>query len=121
MKTKVIRIQDKTGRGPYRPGLTDQWSDPAGPDLPDILTEFGRRAICEAQAASAIGFHVGCAFETMTQLQAWFAPHEIAKLILLGFRIVEMDVDNIICRSHRQLVFVRRVPLKDKIAFVPVT
>ncbi|MEO0329654.1 MAG: hypothetical protein AAF217_13770 [Pseudomonadota bacterium] len=35
----LLRMQDDSGRGPWRPGLTNQWLDEFGPDLPPAIHE----------------------------------------------------------------------------------
>ncbi len=107
---KLIRIQDKDGRGPYRPGFSQVWSDPEGPFLPPIFVEFGWDIF-----KSLENRHGGCAFRSMDQLKKWFSRFEIERLLRLGFKIVEMEVDEIIAESENQIVFARSIPLRNKV------
>jgi hypothetical protein len=45
-------------------------------------------------------------FETQTQLHNWFSPNELMKLEKLGFKKVEIEIeDTFVLRGTRQVVF----------------
>lgn len=85
----LFRVQDRHGRGPWRPGFSAQWVDafrtsqhpPIYEERPDWLD------VC--RAAQASGAHVGCAVDGMDALLSWFSPMELVRLYDLGFRIVD--------------------------------
>ena len=105
--TRVFRVQDFHGRGPYRPGTSHRWTD-AGhearnptffeefPGIVDKINYYGHRE------------NTGCAFRTLDQLRAWFSEAERARLAGLGYRIVSMNADRVIAESKNQIVFGRR-------------
>jgi len=105
----VYRIQDKEGRGPYKPGFSHRWTDdtidPA--KRPSIMEEFGWD-ICKKAGANQ---SVGCAFRDMTQLRRWFTAEEIKKLYGFGYAITKMEADAILGESEKQLVIARNKPL----------
>lgn len=113
---RIFRIQRPDGRGPFRPGLTEQWiGEPRWLERPSLIEEFDMRDII----AKVAGRHMGCGFKTVDQLRAWFDVNERAKLARMGFHIVTMTVDEIVAESPSQLVFARKVPLR--IGFVAIT
>lgn len=105
----LFRIQDAEGRGPYKPGISRLWADAthglrAGAA---ISIEFGPDVYDRVPA----GVHAGCAFATLDQLHAWFSEAEIARLRVMGYRIVTVKADGIVAQSARQTVFWSRRPL----------
>ena len=109
--TKVYRVQDKEGRGPYRPGFSAKWRDPnsSNEDKPPFFVEFGWDVVGRVPS----GHHAGCAFRTMGQLRSWFSPTELERLRWLGYSVVEIEVDRVLAESQKQLVFCRVVPLSE--------
>ena len=106
---RIYRIQAADGRGPFRPGLTEQWiGEPRWEDRPSLIEEFDMRDIL----ALVKGRHMGCGFRTPEQMRRWFDVNERAKLARLGFYPVTMTVDEIVAESGTQLVFARRTPLR---------
>lgn len=104
----IYRVQHRIdGRGPYRPGISELWSDPDGPDWPDIITEFG----VDWRNEIPKGWWSGCAFLSLADLLTWFLPTERQKLKRIGFQPVEMEADTIIRRGKMQIIFARRLPL----------
>ena len=105
---RIYRIQAADGRGPFRPGLTEQWiGEPRWHERPSLMEEFDMIDII-ARAAKR---NMGCGFKTPEQLRRWFDADERAKLAMLGFHAVTMTVDEILAESPTQLVFARRTPL----------
>ncbi len=105
---KILRVQDKDGRGPYRPGFSHRWIDPEndGSTQPQGLTQISE-GLKRAPKGSAIGF----GFRSLEQLERWFSQSELLKLYLLGYQIVELDADGILSESKEQIFFWRREPL----------
>jgi hypothetical protein len=108
-KPRLFRVQDRTGRGPYIPGFSHRWSDPKGPFMKPWWDELGI-SVGKAILMLPANMHVGCAFDTMEQLQAWFTDGELRKLASLGFSIVRPEADRIVCRTPTQVVFASRKP-----------
>ena len=106
----VYRVQDRDGRGPYRPGMTDRWGDPDGHDNPSIIDEFGRRM--EWLEEVPAGYHCGCAFLSIDQVVRWFSPTECGRLSRLGYRLVGLRGCSLLRRSERQAIVIRSRPFR---------
>lgn len=109
MKTLIYRIQDKDGRGPYKPGMSEQWVDQDRDEStrPPFYSEFGLHVLQKA----IYGQSCGCGFRTVKQLRAWFSDRERAMLRSIGYNIVTIEVDAILGESRNQLVFACNSPL----------
>lgn len=109
MKLTVYRIQDKKGRGPYKPGFSHRWTDEAGLEdaRPSVMEEFG----WDFGAKAAPGQSVGCAFRSIDQLKRYFTSLEIHRLYSLGYAITKMEIDTVLHESEKQLVIARNKPL----------
>ena len=105
---KVFRVQDESGRGPFQPGITAKWicSDktnlpPFYVEMPNVLNEIKK----------ATQGHFGCGCTSIEQLEKWFNNTELNRLDEMGFHVVEIPVDRIICESLVQCVFYRKQAL----------
>lgn len=108
--TKVFRVQDAEGRGPWRPGFGYRWEGPYRPDLENLKppwVEFGPGLFAQMVLAE----HYGSGCLTQEQLRRWFTEPEYRRLIGLGFQAVELDADRIIAASKIQCFFARWKPL----------
>lgn len=119
MKTTVtvFRVQDKHGRGPWKPGFSHRWVK----DRPEAEyaalapwpIEFGnvlRRSIA--------GMSVGCGCLTIEQLRRWFKPDEYATLLSFGYAAVKMEAEGLLASSDVQCVFERVKPLREDVELV---
>ena len=110
--TRVYRIQDKDGRGPWRPGLTRVWSDPEfGPGVENLLpwgVEFGLDLLARRGLP---GEYYGCAVRKPAELRRWVSATERSRLAALGFSVVSVKADRILAESKNQIVFASRLPL----------
>jgi hypothetical protein len=108
---KVFRVQDKHGRGPWKPGFSHTWVEDRDDhlNLPPWPVEFG--GFENVLRKSAKGMHLGCGCISVEQLKRWFTFSEYLKLISLGYSAVEVEADNILAQSDVQCVFNRRMPL----------
>ena len=120
--TRVFRIQDADGRGPWRPGFSVKWSDPdfapGVEDLPPYFVEFGHDLL---ERRGIPGEHYGCAVRKLKDLCRWVSAAERAKLATLGFNIVSLKPDRILAESKNQLVFACRTPLSRAAIILPWT
>lgn len=116
--TRVYRIQDAEGRGPYRPGFSGRWTDDDHHRNPPFYVEFGLPigSIAKRFKMDESG---GCAFRKIDDLTRWFSVPERSKLEGLGYFIASMEVDRIIAESRNQVVFARRKPLWTDYLLVP--
>lgn len=107
---KIIRVQDRNGRGPYRPGFSHVWSDPDGPVVLPWWTELGLDFEA-AHAAMTTEFHNGCGFRTRGQLHAWFSDKELRALDRHGFCLAAVNADKVYAETPTQIVFGSVQPL----------
>lgn len=103
MTTQVVRIQDKKGRGPFAPGVTNKWLDTRNGRgfLPSFFMEFP-----DFRPTGSDNF--GCACMTTDQLKLWFSQEEYQKLLKLGFKAVKMNVDEVVRQSDIQCIIRRK-------------
>lgn len=107
---EVFRVQDKDGRGPWKPGFSHQWVEDREDhnNLKPWFLEFGdvrRLAIC--------GMSLGSGCRTLEQLQRWFTHSEYKTLLKLGYRAVRIKVGRILASSDIQCFFERSKPLNE--------
>lgn len=111
-EVRVYRIQDREGRGPFKPGFSRFWADEEFADgvlgLPTILQDFGADLITRL---GRDGEHFGTAVRTPQELQKWFSNTEMAKLADLGYNPVSLRIDRVLAESSSQLVFAKSAPL----------
>lgn len=102
LRAAFLRVQDRDGRGPFKPGMPDKWRDLCGNDFPSVQDEFG----VQWRAEIPRGWHCGCAFRSIEQARLWFSPHECFRLNALGYRLVQMS-GHAIRESRNQAIIVR--------------
>lgn len=111
MNIVIFRVQDKDGRGPWKPGFSAQWVEDRTLQeytrLIPWVAQFGKGILDQA----APGMHFGCGCRTLAQLREWFKPTEYSKLHQLGYCAVRMEVGRILAESNIQCVFERAKPL----------
>lgn len=112
--SRIYRIQDADGRGPYRPGFTHVWQDDEGPVNPPMPVPV----IMALRAAMPRHHHMGFGFVSLEQLRQWFTVPELRKLHVLGYVIAEMGATGILRRDEKQVVFHRRFPFTEGIRVV---
>lgn len=112
MMARILRVQDRKGRGPWRPGLSDRWTDPLRTGgLPPIYDEVPAFVALVNNAARE-GLHIGCATREPL-LRKWFTRDELLRLFDLGFGVVTCDGCEILIETPHQLVIGSRRPLRD--------
>ena len=108
----VYRVQDKDGRGPWKPGFSHRWVEDR--DDHDVLIpwyqEFGR-----VERLAIAGMHLGCGCRTIEQLRRWFTLKEYKKLVEFGYRAVSMGCGRALGESDIQVVFERSRPLREAV------
>lgn len=109
-----LRVQDRDGRGPFKPGMPDRWLDPEGRDFPAVHEEFGLGWRDEIPH----GWHCGCAFRTVEQAACWFSPSECSRLAALGYQFVSLRA-RALRESRHQAIIVRREPLRWRTIILP--
>ena len=110
-ENELIRIQDKDGRGPWRPNFSKIWLDKAGPDLGLPVYEDFENFNCIIKKAHSQGKYLGCAMRE-ENLSLWFTKNEIRKLKKLGFDFVSCRNVEILAENKRQAIIASKLPLK---------
>ncbi len=108
----VIRVQDRHGRGPYRPGMSHRWSDPNGFDCPPWWVELGLE-MAAAHERFVGPYHWGCAFTSREQMARWFNVGEMRALDRLGYSLAAVSADIVVAETPRQIVFGSIAPLSQ--------
>ena len=117
VRTIVYRMQDVDGRGPWKPGFSESWTEdrdeaeyaalrPMFQEFPGLLGCF------------RTGKHYGCGCLSLEQLRRWIRPNEYARLKRYGYHCVSMEVDRVLHASDVQCVFERTKPLRKSIKVV---
>lgn len=116
-KRTVYRVQDRDGRGPWRPGFSRFWIDNSGPPLPPALhDDFGFEIYSKIRAAKG---HCGSACSDVEDLRNWFTPRERKTLQLLGYNPVCLLADDVLAESKHQLVIRCDEPLNSGALVLP--
>jgi len=117
----IYRVQDKEGRGPFRPGMSARWVQEDGPDqLPPVMVEFGNEIINKLhRKIDEFGGACGCGCADRDGLNRWFTRLERRRLKRLGYQVVMMDIDEVIAESPNQIVFWRWRSLDRHFIVIP--
>ena len=110
--SKVYRVQDENGRGPFKPGFSKHWVEERKDhkNLKPWMEEFPE---AYEQISRGLRFcGIGCL--TVKQLQRWFTPAEYSTLLKFGYEAVAMEA-MVIAYSDTQCVFQRVKPLNEDV------
>lgn len=107
----VYRIQDKDGRGPFKPGFSSRWVElrEDHDDLVPWFVEFGR-----VDMKCISGMAIGSACRTVEQLRRWFSESEYKTLKAHGYQAVEIDA-SIVAESQIQCFIQRPKQFKEDV------
>lgn len=112
MSDALLRVQDKDGRGPFKPGFTKIWCE-YNHKLPSILEEFPG-IVDDVRPFHSRGFHLGCGVrDGKKELNKWFSETELKKLDKLGYKIVSIDNYEVVKESKNQVIFATKKPLSN--------
>ena len=112
MTPLVYRVQDRDGRGPWRPGLSHKWIDDTAPagrlteTVMDLMSIAALRALPRTM-------HYGSACRSRAALFEWFTPIECTRLATLGFYPVQLRADIVLVESPWQLLIGRSRPFTE--------
>jgi len=109
----IYRIQDKDGRGPWRPGFSFKWIEVRYDHKKLIPYFFEFRGTDFSLEAKESVMATGC--RTIAQLQRWFTSNEYATLLKYGYAAVKLKADRIIAESDIQCVFAQNEPLRKNV------
>ena len=110
----LLRVQDRYGRGPFRPGLSKFWLDDSEKSLdllPTVMDDFGEEFYRVVGQACALGLHVGTAVEGWKMLDRWFTEKECFRLAVMGFRIADASQLKRLLISKNQILVSWHLPL----------
>lgn len=105
----IYRVQDKDGRGPWKPGFSQTWVEVRADhdNLQPWYLQFGR-----VDRFAIAGMYIGCGCRSTEQLRRWFSQSEFEKLKQHGYRAVKLKVGRILAANDIQCVFERAKPLQ---------
>lgn len=113
---KVYRVQDKEGRGPFKPGLTRHWliynkgKDKLIPWYAGMNSEQ-IKALLSGRGA------IGTACISIKDLCKWFSKKEYSTLLKHGYRSIYLDIneEDVLFKDDNQILFNRDIPLNEQI------
>jgi len=106
----IYRIQDREGRGPFKPGFSHKWVEDR-PDHDNLLPWMVEMGNVHEQVKRGMAFGVGC--RSLETLRRWFTPSEWKTLQWFGYECVQMSVTRILGESQTQVFFEREKPLRQ--------
>lgn len=110
----IYRIQDKFGRGPWKPGFSHQWVEDRD-DHDNLLPMMNMGVFRQMHDMAVRGYVFGFGCKTVEQLRRWITPTEYQKLREFGYRAVKMKVDHILQESYVQCAFARKKRLSKNV------
>lgn len=108
----VFRVQDRDGRGPWKPGFSEKWIDDSRTDAEYEALKPGPLEFGDVARQAIYGMHLGYGCESLEQLRRWFTEQEYRTLRRHGYRAVKIEVGRILASSELQCVFERSKPLR---------
>jgi hypothetical protein len=100
---RVYRVQSADGRGPWRPGFSQQWIDQDAPvgRLSETIYDLVPPKVLRSLPSD---MHYGCACRSVDALMAWFTSVERERLRTLGYYPVSLMVDAVLAESEWQML-----------------
>lgn len=115
-KITVYRMQDRSGRGPWKPGFSKMWVEER------TAEEFAALRAIQEIASHVVNRpqngHRGCGCRTLAQLRRWFTPTEYTRLLDWDYACVQMEVDRVLYSDDVQVLFERKKPLRKDVRVV---
>jgi hypothetical protein len=110
--TAILRVQDSSGRGPWRPGISKLWEDASRTDfdLPAIYQELPPFTQIVGKAHRN-GLHIGCAARSGLIFDRWFSAKELAALAAIGFAIHDASGCEVLAETETQVLIGSPNPL----------
>lgn len=100
----VYRVQDRLGRGPWKPGFSHKWVIER-PDHLNLIPYFYEWPDFDPVNEKLTGESLGCGCLSITQLKRWFTKNEMLILKSYGYRAVGVYASRIIRKSDIQCIF----------------
>ena len=117
----LLRMQDASGRGPWRPGFSGKWVDHIRNfNLPALAEDFGSDLEPMVAAAFRRGLHIGTAVRGVDRFNLWFTESERIKLALLGYKVVDASSCEVLGETDWQALVGSTQPL-SKLPIAPKT
>lgn len=111
-KNVFLRYQDKSGRGPFRPGVPALWADARGDSPPCVFERFPE-LVRLLPKIHRKGLHVGCACVGEIGLRTYFSASERLRLKSLGYRVHRVPANSVILADDVEAVFASGKPLAE--------
>lgn len=117
MGSKIWRVENEAGNGPYMKKLCCVLSSKATWQHPSPFIEFsGHKNIRKIEKALSMNNFVSsywgsarCGFRTKNIALCWFSNKELRKLRLHGFYLVRIEVARVLAHGKHQSIY---IPLK---------
>ena len=108
----IVRVQDKDGRGPWRPGFSNLWVDPLRVNFfPPIYSDLSKEKFEKIKLkAHSDGLHIGCAVWS-GKPKEWFNDYERDRLLSFGFNLVCADICKQLATTQSQKLIGSQFPL----------
>lgn len=106
----VYRMQDRQGRGPFKPGFTAKWKGYNGLDMLPLYMELGISPQAMDELCPVDMFcGIGCA--SLEMFTRWFDRTERRRLFGFGYAMVVFEPSRILAETPTQVLFAHCWPL----------
>ncbi len=108
----VYRVQAADGRGPWRPGWSQNWIDEDGPidRLAETIMDLMPMERLHALPPTMM---YGCGCRSLDALMKWFTPVERSRLKAYRFYPVRVNADVVLVESEWQILVGRKRPFSE--------
>lgn len=106
----IYRVQDRDGRGPWRPGFSALWHADTTPMTGRPITSEPGISVVIAEAHKN-GLHIGCAVRGHN-MHLWFTENDLARLETFGFRIADASGCDVLLETEQQVLIGFKKPLR---------
>jgi len=93
---RIYRIQDKQGRGPFKPGFSDKWLEDRD-DWDALKPWYDEMGPVHRLGIAGMSMGIGC--RSLDQLRRWFSAGEYLTLLRHGYQAVGMNAGRILGES----------------------
>ena len=109
--SRIIRMQDSDGRGPWRPNFSHKWISGDNSFLGKPIHEDFTNIDKIFKKAYKAGKYLGCAMREANK-SIWFTDKEIETLKRHGFYFVDCTNCEVLAESNTQVIIASHTPLK---------
>lgn len=105
----LVRVQDREGRGPWRPGFSHQWSTDQNMMVGKPINMEVKNFAKIVEKAHRAGMHIGHAVRP-ENLHLWFTQGELQTLTRLGFTLVDASNCEVLAETKTQALIAWWLP-----------